>query len=157
MISPEVLNHKSLFSLLLRIDQDLAERTRAQRCPSVGGRCIAPTTCENLEVVPRNWKRRLRSASVCAAVGRGAVVGFCHRRFGSGAAGFTGHPCYCWSVPCAKATLSLPSSDSRRFAGCGDLPSTVGRSISEISLPKALGTGVCWDTYCHRPSRADCR
>ena len=37
MILPEVLQRKSLFALLHKIDQDLAERTKANRCPFCGG------------------------------------------------------------------------------------------------------------------------
>jgi len=36
MVPLKVLNRKSLFSLLYKIDQDLAERTRAKRCPFAG-------------------------------------------------------------------------------------------------------------------------
>ena len=144
MIPPEVLNHKSLFSLLYKIDQDLAEQTRAQRCPSVGVRCIAPTTCESLEVGPRNWQRHLNFALVCAAGNRVAVVACCHLRFAFGAAGSTGRRCCCWSVPCAKGgTRFLLWNDSKGFAGYGDPPSIVGRSISGISSPRAPVTGVC--------------
>jgi hypothetical protein len=143
MIPPDILNDKSLFSLLYKIDQDLAERTRVQGCPSAGVHCTAPTTCVSLEVGPGIWKRHLRLVSVCAAGTTAAVAGFCHHRFGSGAAGSTGLPCYCWLAPFGKATRFTPLSDSRRFAGCGDLPSTVGRNTSGISLPRASATGVC--------------
>ena len=143
MIPPEVLNHKSLFSLLYRIDQDFAEKTRAKGCPPAGVHCTTPTTCESLEVGPRIWRRHLRFASVCAALGRVAVAGSYHHRFGSGTAGSTGLPWYCWLALCGKATRSLPLSDSRRFAGYGVPPSTVGRNTSGISLPKASATGVC--------------
>ena len=37
MIPPEVLNSKSLFSLLYKLDQDFAEGTKAKRCPFCGG------------------------------------------------------------------------------------------------------------------------
>jgi len=37
MIPLEVLNSKSLFSLLYKIDQDFAEDTKAKRCPFCGG------------------------------------------------------------------------------------------------------------------------
>jgi hypothetical protein len=143
MIPLEILNHKSLFSLLYKIDQDLAEQTRVRGCPSVGVRCIAPTTCESLEVGLRIWKRHLRFASVCAAGNPVAVAGCCHRRFASGTGEFTGLPCCCWLALCAKGTRFTPLSDSRRFAGCGDPPSTVGRSTSELCLPRASATGVC--------------
>ena len=143
MIPPDVLNDKSLFSLLYKIDQDLTEQTRAQGCPSVGVHCTVATTCESLEVGPGIWKRHLRFASVCAAGDRVAVVGCYHRRFVSGARESTGLPWCCWLALCAKATRFTPLSDSRRFAGCGDPPSTVGRSTSGISLPRASATGVC--------------
>lgn len=143
MIPPEVLKHKSLFSLLYRIDQDLAERTRAQRCPSAGVHCTAPTICESLEVGPGIWKRHLRFASVYAAVSRVAAAGCCHRRFASGAAESTGLPCCCWLALFGKAIRFTPLSDSRPFAGCGDPPLTVGRNTSGISLPRASATGVC--------------
>jgi hypothetical protein len=146
MIPPEILNDKSLFSLLYKIDQDLAERTRAQGCPCAGVHYTAPTISESLEVGPQIWKRHLRFVSVCAAGVPAAVAGSCHHRFGSGAAGSTGLPCYCWLAPFGKATRFTPLSDSRRFAGCGDLPSTVGRNTSGISLPGASGSGVCLAT-----------
>ena len=142
MIPPEVLNHKSLFSLLYKMDQDLAEQARAQGCPSAGVHCTTPTTSESLEVGPRIWKRHLRFASVCAAGDRVAGTGSCHHQFGSGTAGSTGLPWYCWLALCAKGTRFTPWNDSRRFAGYGDPPSTVGRNTSGISLPKASATGV---------------
>ena len=143
MISPEVLKYKSLFSLLYKIDQDLAEQARAKGCPSAGDHCTAPTTRESLEVGPRIWKRHLRCVSVCAAGDPVAVVGSCHHRYGSGVAGSTGLPCYCWSALCAKGTRFTPLSGSRRFAGCGDPASIVGRNTSGISLLRASATGVC--------------
>jgi hypothetical protein len=42
MISPEILQRKSLFVLLHRIDVDLAENVRSNRCPTVGVLCITP-------------------------------------------------------------------------------------------------------------------
>jgi hypothetical protein len=36
----EILRHKKLFSLLHAIDVDLAQLSRAARCPFVVGRCI---------------------------------------------------------------------------------------------------------------------
>jgi hypothetical protein len=143
MIPPEVLNSKSLFTLLYKIDQDLSDQTRARGCPSAGVLCIAPITCENLEVGPLILKRPLRFASACAAAGRVAGAVCCRHRCVFGAAGSTGRRCCCWLVLCAKGTQSLPLSDSRPCAACGDPPSTVGRSISVISLPRASATGVC--------------
>jgi len=48
MISPEILQRKSLFVLLHRIDVDLAENVRSSRCPTVGVLCITPPICVSL-------------------------------------------------------------------------------------------------------------
>ena len=68
MIPPEILNSKSLFSLLHKIDLELAERTRAQRCPIAGDRCIMPTIRESLGAALLILMRSLRSVIACAAV-----------------------------------------------------------------------------------------
>jgi len=91
MIPLKVLTRKSLFSLLYKIDLDLAEQTRTRGCPFVGGRCTVRITSENLGVAPLILMRLLRLASACAVAGRVAGVGCCHHRCVSGAAGFTGH------------------------------------------------------------------
>ena len=48
MISPEILQRKSLFVLLHQIDVDLAENVRSNRCPTVGVPCIMPHICVSL-------------------------------------------------------------------------------------------------------------
>ena len=48
MISPQILQSKSLFVLLHQIDIDLAESVRLKRCPSVGVLCITPPICVSL-------------------------------------------------------------------------------------------------------------
>ena len=90
MIPPEILNSKSLFSLLYKIDQDLAERTRVKGCPFAGVRCIAPITRENLEVGPEILKRFLRFALAFAAAVRAVGAVFCRHRFVFGIGEFTG-------------------------------------------------------------------
>ncbi len=99
MILPEVLKRKSLFSLLYVIDQDLAERTKANRCPFAGVHCITPITSESLGVGPQNLKRRLRFDLACAAVVPAAVAVCCHPRFVFGIVGYTGRRFCCWSAP----------------------------------------------------------
>jgi hypothetical protein len=91
MILPEVLKHKSLFSLLYKIDLDLAEQTQARGCPFVGGRCIAPIISESLEVAPVILMRLLRFVLACVVVALAAVGVYCRPRFVFGAAGSTGH------------------------------------------------------------------
>jgi hypothetical protein len=48
MISPEILQRKSLFQLLHQFDIDLAENVRSSRCPGVGVLCITPRICVSL-------------------------------------------------------------------------------------------------------------
>lgn len=90
MIPLEVLTRKSLFSLLYKIDLDLAEQARARGCPFVGGLCTARIIRENLGVVLLILMRLLGFASACAVVGRVAVAGCCRHRCAFGGAGFTG-------------------------------------------------------------------
>ena len=52
MISPQILQSKSLFVLLHQIDVDLAENARVKRCPGVGVLCITPHICVSLGEVP---------------------------------------------------------------------------------------------------------
>ena len=144
MIPPEVLNRKSLFSLLYRIDQDLAEQTRAWHCPFVGVPYIAPTTCENRGVAPLIFKRFSRFASACAVAVKVAGDECCRHRCVFGGAGFTGHLYCCWSVPFARGKIrTLPWSGSRAFAGYGVQPSSVGNATFETFPPRASATGVC--------------
>lgn len=91
MILPEVIQRKSLFSLLYKIDEALCEQTRVRGCPFAGGHCTVPTTSESLEVGPLTFVRLLSFASACAAVQMDAGAGYCRHRCGFGAAGSTGH------------------------------------------------------------------
>jgi len=147
MIPPEVLNRKSLFSLLYKIDQDLSDQTRAKGCPFAGGRCIARTTCESLEVGPLILKRLLRFASACAAAVRVADGVCCRHRCVFGVAGFTGRLCCCWSVPSAK-DLVRPSlwSVSKHFAEYGVQPSSVGNATFETFSIRVSNIGDCRGT-----------
>ena len=144
MILPELIQRKSLFSLLYKIDQDLCEQTRACGCPIAGVRCTAPTTCESLEVGPLIFARRMRSASAYAAVRLDAVAGYYRHRFGSGHVGSTGHRWCCWSAPFGRGTIrTLPLSDSRVFAGYGVLPSSAGCVTLKSFSSTASTTGAC--------------
>ncbi len=143
MIPTEFLQRKSLFSLLFKIDQELAEQTRAKRCPFAGGRCTAPIISENLGADLLILLRVLKSALVCAVAVRVADAVCCPHLCVFGGAGSTGHLCCCWSVLFVKGkSLLLLWSGSRRFAGYGALPSNVGNATLETFLPKASATGV---------------
>ncbi len=74
MILPEVIQSKSLFSLLYQIDKDLCEQMRVRRCPIAGGRFIAPITSESLVVAPVVLARLSWFALACAAAGLDAGV-----------------------------------------------------------------------------------
>ena len=143
MIPPEVLNSKSLFTLLYKIDLDLAEQARARHCPFAGVLCIAPTICESLGVGPLILKRLLRFALACAAADRVAAAVCCRRRCVFGVAGSTGPLCCFWSVPFDRGTArSSPWSVLSRFAGYGVQRSTVGNATFGTFLPRASTTGV---------------
>ena len=92
MIPLEILNYQQLFSLLYKIDLDLAEQTRAQHCPIAGVHCIVPTTRASLGVGPLICQRLLNCDSACAVLAPVAGAGFYHHRCASGGAGSTGHP-----------------------------------------------------------------
>jgi len=62
MISPEILQRKSLFILLHQIDVDLAECVRLKRCPTVGVPCITPHISVSLEEAPLILMRLTQSA-----------------------------------------------------------------------------------------------
>ncbi len=146
MIPPEILNRKSLFSLLYRIDEDLSERTRVQGCPFAGVRYIVPTTCESLEVGPLILKKLLKFALACAAAVPVVGAVCCRHRCVFGAAGFTGRLCCCWSVPFVKGEIPLlPWNISRRFAGYGVQPSSAGNATFETFLPRVSNTGAWAD------------
>jgi len=141
MIPPEVLNRKSLFSLLYKIDLDLAERARNQRCPFAGVLCIAPTTCESLAVGPLIFKRLLSCVLACAAAVR--VVGaVCYpHQCVFGVVEYTGHRCCCWSVLFGRGQIRLlPCSGSSHFAGYGVQPSGVGNATFVTFLLRASTT-----------------
>jgi len=143
MIPPEILNSKSLFSLLHKIDLELAERTRAQRCPIAGDRCIMPTIRESLGAALLILMRSLRTVIACAAAEKVAGAVFSRHRFDFGTAGFTGRLSCSSSPPFAKDVIqTIPWSSSRAFAGYGVPPSTVGSTTSEHFFPRALLIGV---------------
>jgi hypothetical protein len=77
MILPELLQRKSLFSFLYKIDLDLAEQTQAKGCPFVGDRCIARIISESLEVVLLILMRHLRFVLAYAVAVQAAVDGYC--------------------------------------------------------------------------------
>jgi hypothetical protein len=147
MIPPDILNSKSLISLLHKIDLELAERTKARRCPFAGGRCIMPTIRESLGAALLILMRYLRFVIACAAgVKVAGVVPYRHR-FDFGTAGFTGHLSCLSSRPFAKdVILTIPWSSSKAFVGYGVQPSTVGSTTSEHFFPRALLIGVWPDT-----------
>jgi hypothetical protein len=62
MVPLDLLHRKSLFAFLHTLDIDLAEGTRAQGCPTVGGRCIGAPTCGSHGAAPPISPRRLRCA-----------------------------------------------------------------------------------------------
>ena len=157
MIPLKVLNCNSLFSLLYKIDLDLAEQARAGNCPIAGVLCIARTTLESLAVDPLILTRLSKFALACAAADRVAVAACCRLRFVFGAGVSIGRPCCCWSPPCAREkSRVLPCSGSRRFAGCGDQPSSVGNATLEIFLPIASITGACPDILYRRLQQTNC-
>jgi hypothetical protein len=48
MLSPKILQSKSLFILLHQIDVDLAKNVQLKRCPTAGVLCITPHICVSL-------------------------------------------------------------------------------------------------------------
>ena len=61
MLSPEIIQRKSLFILLHQIDVDIAESVRLSRCPTVGVLCITLHICVNLGEVLLILTRLTRS------------------------------------------------------------------------------------------------
>ena len=151
MIPLKILNRKSLFSLLHKIDLDLAEQTRVRRCPFAGDRCIMRTIGESLAAVLLIWMRHLRFVIACAAAVKGAGAVFCRLRCDSGSVGYTGR-LFCLSSPPfdKDAIRSIPWNSSRAFAGYGVRPSTVGSTTFEPFSPTAFLIGVWPDTSSHR-------
>lgn len=157
MIPLEVLNRKSLFSLLFKIDQDLAERTRAKRCPFAGVHCMTPITRESLGADPLIFKRHLRFDSVYAAVVPVVVAVCCHLRFVSGIAGFTGRLCFYWSVRFARdKNLRSPWSTLSRFAAYGVQPLIAGNATLKNFLFRVTVTGACPDVFLPRSILMSC-
>ena len=143
MIPPEILNRNSLFSLLHKIDFEIAEQTRIRCCPIVGGRCITPIIRESLGAVLLIWMRHLRFAIACAAVVKAADAECSRHRFGSGDAGYTWHRCFLSPPPFDKDEIrTAPWSNSKAFSVYGVPPSTVGNVIFKNYFPRALPTGV---------------
>ena len=151
MIPLKILNRNSLFSLLHKIDLNLAEQTRVRRCPFAGGRCITPTMCASLEAALLILMRHLRFVIACAAAVKGAGVACCRHRFDFGSAVFTGR-LFCLSSPPfdKDAIRSIPWNSSKAFAGYGVRPSTVGSTTFEPFFPTAFLIGVWPDTSSHR-------
>ena len=151
MIPLEILNSKSLFSLLHKIDLQLAEQSRVRRCPFAGGRCIMPTMRGSLEAALLILMRHLRFVIACAAAVKGAGVVCNRHRFDFGSVGYTGRLFYSSSLPFDKdAIQSIPWNSSRAFAGYGVRPSTAGSTTFEPFSPTAFLIGVWPDTSSHR-------
>ncbi len=151
MIPLKILKRKSLFSLLHKIDLDLAERTRVRRCPFVGDHCIMRTIGESLAVVLLIWMRHLRFVIACAATVKAAVAVFCHHRSDSGSAGYTGRLFYSSSLPFGKdANRIIPWNSSRVFVGYGVRPSTAGSTTFKSFFPTAFLIGDWPDTSSRR-------
>ncbi len=147
MIPLEILNSKSLFTLLHKIDLQLAEQTRVRRCPFAGGRCITPTMRASLEAALLILMRHLRFVIACAAAVKGVGVACCRHRFDFGSVVFTGRLFCLSSPPFAKdAIRSIPWNSSRVFVGYGGQPSTVGSTIFENFSLRASLIGACPDT-----------
>lgn len=157
MIQLEILQRKSLFSLLYKLDQDLAEQTKARRCPFAGVLYIAPTTCESLAVGPLTYVRLLRCALACAAAVRVAGAVHCRPRCGFGAARFTGRRWCCWLPPCARGNIRWsPCSGLRPCAGYGALRLNAGSAILGTFFLKAPATFAFADAFCRRSTLHDC-
>jgi hypothetical protein len=62
MLQHEILQRKSLFYLLHILDVDLAESTRQDGCPTVGGHCIKRLTLVSPGAAPRTFLKIILSA-----------------------------------------------------------------------------------------------
>ena len=143
MIPPDILNSKSLFSLLHKIDLELAEQARVRHCPIAGGRCIMPTIRESLEAALLILMRYLKFVIACAAAVKVAGAVSSRHRFDFGDAGCIGHLLCLLSPPFAKdVTRTIPWNSLRAFVGYGVQPSTVGNIIFESFSPRASPIGV---------------
>jgi hypothetical protein len=143
MIPPEILNRNSLFSLLHKIDFEMAEQVRTQRCPTAEGRCTTPIICESLGAVLLIWMRYLEFVIACAAVVKAAgAVSFRHPS-GFGSAGYIGPRCCLSSLPSDRAAIrTAPWNNSKAFSGRGVPPSTAGSIIFKNCFPRASNTDV---------------
>ena len=151
MIPLEILNRKSLFSLLRKIDLDRAEQTRVRRCPFAGGRCILPTMRGSLEAALLILMRHLRFVIAYAAAVKVAGDVSSRHRFDFGSAVFTGRLFCLSSPPFAKdAIRTIPWNSSEAFVGYGGPPSTVGSTTFENFSPRASLIGAWPDTLFHR-------
>jgi hypothetical protein len=90
MLPPEILQRKSLFAFLHKIEVDLADSHRAKRCPAAGAHCIALFISASLGVGPRISTRRIRFVSAFVVDGQAAVADPFRRRCSSWGAVFTG-------------------------------------------------------------------
>ena len=148
MIPPEILNRKSLFSLLHKIDFEIAEQARARGCPIVGG----PLHYANYPRKPRGGPPDLDEAfeirySLCC--GREG----CRRRVLPpsvrflAAPGILGRRSFLSPPPFGKDEIrTSPWNSSKAFSVYGVPPSTDGNIIFESSFPRALLTDVWPDT-----------
>jgi len=147
MIPLEILKRKSLFSLLHKIDLQLAEQIRVQRCPFAGSRYIMRTMRVSLGAALLIWMRLLRFVIAFAAAVKVADVVCCRHRFAFGSAVFTGRLFCLSSPPFAKdAIRTIPWNSLRVFVGFGGQPSTVGNTTFENFFPRASLIGVWPDT-----------
>ena len=146
MIPPDILNRKSLYSLLYKIDFEIAEQTRVRRCPIAGGRCTMPTILESLGAALLIFMRHMRFALACVVVEKVAGAVFCHPRFGFGSAGCTGRRCCSLPPPFAKEEArTIPWRSSNLFSVYGVPPSTAGYIIFGSFSPRASVTGILPD------------
>lgn len=90
MIPLNILTQQSLFILLHQIDLDLAKQVKNKRCPIVGGLCILPITCVNLEAALLIYRNNFKFVSAFAAAVKVVVAESFLRRSDSGGDGFIG-------------------------------------------------------------------
>lgn len=87
---PEILQQQKFFSLLHKIDIDLAEGVQARGCPTVGDRCTEGPICASPVAAPLACPKHSLYALVFAVVVKGADDGPCRRRCSSWAVVSTG-------------------------------------------------------------------
>ena len=151
MIPPEILNRKSLFSLLHKIDFEIAEQARARGCPIVGGRCIMPTTRESQGAVLLIWMRHLRSAIAYVAAVKAAGVVFSHHRFVLAAPGILGAGPFYRHRPSARTKSGPhPGTAQRPFRYMA-----FHRQPMETLFSRALSPEPCLPTSGRTPDPTD--